>query len=176
MPSSNLTGANQELSTSLTAPTASHPPRPSPADDTFDDRLSDTDTLGPDSPDIAPLSAQPPRLAFPRTPSTNRSSTSSANGHYYTASWGSPYDLSLPPISSLVSPYRRSVSSAGLSGDDLDAVSSPIYPRRERSTRTRTAVSRYEPEEEQFSSAAAVAVFRSLCGWRDSDHRVDSWR
>ncbi|CAK7206006.1 hypothetical protein SEUCBS139899_008789 [Sporothrix eucalyptigena] len=37
--------------------------------------------------------------------------------------------------------------------------SSPILPRRERSTRTRIAVSRYEPDdEEQFSSAAAVAA------------------
>ncbi|EFX00670.1 phd finger domain protein [Grosmannia clavigera kw1407] len=39
------------------------------------------------------------------------------------------------------------------------AASSGILPRRERSTRTRTAVSRYEPDdEEQFSSAAAVAA------------------
>ncbi|KAL1889372.1 hypothetical protein Sste5346_008939 [Sporothrix stenoceras] len=39
------------------------------------------------------------------------------------------------------------------------ATSSPILPRRERSTRTRIAVSRYEPDdEEQFSSAAAVAA------------------
>lgn len=39
------------------------------------------------------------------------------------------------------------------------AASSPILPRRERSTRTRIAVSRYEPDdEEQFSSAAAVAA------------------
>ncbi|CAK7229252.1 hypothetical protein SBRCBS47491_007186 [Sporothrix bragantina] len=37
--------------------------------------------------------------------------------------------------------------------------SSLILPRRERSTRTRIAVSRYEPDdEEQFSSAAAVAA------------------
>ncbi|CAK7213828.1 hypothetical protein SCUCBS95973_001931 [Sporothrix curviconia] len=37
--------------------------------------------------------------------------------------------------------------------------SSPLLPRRERSTRTRIAVSRYEPDdEEQFSSAAAVAA------------------
>jgi len=36
--------------------------------------------------------------------------------------------------------------------------SSPVYPRRERSTRTRTAVSRYEPDDEQFGSAAAVAA------------------
>lgn len=39
------------------------------------------------------------------------------------------------------------------------AASSAILPRRERSTRTRTAVSRYEQDdEEQFSSAAAVAA------------------
>jgi len=35
---------------------------------------------------------------------------------------------------------------------------SPAYPRRERSTRTRTTVSRFEPIQEQFSSAAAVAA------------------
>ncbi len=33
-----------------------------------------------------------------------------------------------------------------------------IYPRRERSTRIRTATSRYEPDDEHFSSAAAVAA------------------
>ncbi|CAK7565562.1 MAG: hypothetical protein SEPTF4163_003479 [Sporothrix epigloea] len=38
-------------------------------------------------------------------------------------------------------------------------ISSPLLPRRERSTRTRIATSRYEPDdEEQFSSAAAVAA------------------
>ncbi|OAA58562.1 phd finger domain protein [Niveomyces insectorum RCEF 264] len=49
---------------------------------------------------------------------------------------------------------RRARASAG------GAASSPILPRRERSTRTRTAVSRYEPDDddERFSSAAAVAA------------------
>ncbi len=56
-------------------------------------------------------------------------------------------------------PTARAPRASGANAPTGVSASSPILPRRERSTRTRIAVSRYEPDDdEQFSSAAAVAA------------------
>ena len=66
----------------------------------------------------------------------------------------------------------------------LSAATASPLPRRERSTRTRIAVSRYEPDdEEQFSSAAAVAAAvaqsegykpREERGWEEFHPNLDT--
>lgn len=83
-------------------------------DDSPED-ISEAETLGCSSPDLPPLSA-PVRVGF--TPRTPQSASFSPEGAYYTASWGSPYDLSHIPAGRHSSPNRRASSANSL--DELD--------------------------------------------------------
>ncbi|EJT81699.1 bromodomain containing 1 [Gaeumannomyces tritici R3-111a-1] len=74
------------------------------------------------------------------------------------------------PASGAASSTPKPTSSS--SQNPLGASSAPAFPRRERSTRTRTATSRFEPDDEQFSSAAAItsAVIQSE-GYKPREER-----
>jgi hypothetical protein len=78
--------------------------------------LSDTETLGNSSPELPALSA-PPRFGLtPRTPQVDRTSSTRSEAGFYTASWGSPYDLPAvsagnPPASAPDRRHRESTAS-----------------------------------------------------------------
>jgi hypothetical protein len=79
--------------------------------------FSETETLAPSSPELPPLTA-PARVGFtPRTPQADLSSGSA----FYTASWGSPYDISsLPAGRHSAANHRRAASALSL--DDLNDI------------------------------------------------------
>ncbi|TLS29681.1 hypothetical protein PpBr36_00479 [Pyricularia pennisetigena] len=79
------------------------------------------------------------------------------------------------PAGSSSAPRPRAAAgtpSTGKPRRSLAAGSAAVYPRRERSTRMRTATSRFEPDDEQFSSAAAItsAVIQSE-GYKPREER-----
>src|SRR5258708_131041 len=95
------------------------PPRP-PVEAVDPVSLSDTDTLdNPSSPEVSSL-AVPSRLP-PRTP---EAASALSDQKFYTASWGSPYDLGAVPAGSHADSSKRRnlnrIPSATSVADDLD--------------------------------------------------------
>ena len=78
--------------------------------------LSDTETLGPSSPDLPPLSALPRIGLTPKTPQAALSS----EGTFYTASWGSPYDAPPDNTGGSRNHHHRS-STASIDGIEEDS-------------------------------------------------------
>ncbi|KAF2668066.1 hypothetical protein BT63DRAFT_308638 [Microthyrium microscopicum] len=127
MPASSLTGAPSSPPT-LASATINQPDDQlhspsSPHNDNSYGNLSETDTLGPDSPEIAPLPA-PPRLPFtPRTPLGHQSASDAT---FYTASWGSPYPESVVPAGRHSNQRANRRASSTLSLDENEEESPQI--------------------------------------------------